>query len=103
MTLTRPVRRAQDRGVHQLVTDDGVLRVGPDGVLEYFRDLDGRSNRRILVWGCEATVEARDGDGRVTLTVSRKRLPVVSVEVPAEERPAAEALAAAVRALAQGT
>lgn len=84
---------------HELLTDEGVLRIDADGVLELFRHLDGRSDSRILVWGCEATVEGRDGDGRVTLTVSRKRLPVVSVGVAAEHRAAAEAIAEAVRSL----
>jgi hypothetical protein len=84
---------------HQLLTDEGVLRIDDDGVLELFRDLDGRSSTRILVWGCEAAVEAHDGDGRVTLTVSRKRLPVVSVGVPPEQRVAAEAVAEAIRSL----
>lgn len=86
--------------MHQLVTDQGVLRVCPDGTLEFFRDLDGRSNSRVLVWGCDAAVTGPDGDGRVTLTVTRKRLPVVSVDVPAGERDQAEAVAAAVRRLA---
>jgi hypothetical protein len=83
---------------HQLLTDEGVLRIDADGVLELFRDLDGRSNSRILVWGCEAAVEGHAG-GRVTLTVSRKRLPVISVAVPDEHREAAEALAEAIRSL----
>jgi hypothetical protein len=84
---------------HQLLTDEGVLRIDADGVLELFRDLDGRSNSRILVWGCEAAVEGHDGDGRVTLTVSRKRLPVMSVAVPSEQRAAAEVVAEAIRSL----
>jgi len=84
---------------HQLLTDEGVLRMEAGGVLELFRDLDGRSCSRILVWGCEAAVEGHDGDGRVTLTVSRKRLPVVSVGVRAEHRAAAEAIAETIRSL----
>jgi hypothetical protein len=87
---------------HQVVTDEGVLRVGPDGVLEFFRDLDGRSNSRILVWGCEAAVEGHDGDRRVTLTVTRKRLPVVRVRVPADQRTAAEAVVEQIRGLSAG-
>ena len=88
--------------MHQLVTDQGVLRVSPDGTLEFFRDLDGRSTNRILLWGCDAVVDGA-GDDRVTLTITRKRLPVVSLELPADERGDAEAVAAVIRARARGT
>lgn len=84
--------------MHELVTDQGVLRVGADGVLEWFRGLDGHSTTRVLLWGCDATVAGTD-DGRVLLTVTRKRLPVVRVELPADEEPAAHAIAAAIRDL----
>lgn len=107
--------------MHELVTDQGVLRIGDDGVLELFRDLDGRAVNRVLVWGCEAAVSdsgppvARDagdprpdgrgrapGDAReATLTVTRKGLPVVSVRLPRAEREDAEVLAAAIRAHAR--
>lgn len=86
----------------ELVTDQGVLRISPDGVLEVFRDLDGRSSNRVLLWGCDAAVDGPDHEGRVTLTVTRKRLPVVNLILPLEDRASAEAAAAAVRARAQG-
>ena len=55
--------------------------------------------RKRVSWRWESAVEGHDGDGRVTLTVSRKRLPVVSVGVSAEHRAAAEAVAEAIRSL----
>lgn len=94
--------------MHQLVTDQGVLRLGPDGVLEIFRDVDGRSASRLLLWGCDAVVhDPTDSAGptgpdeTVRLLVTRKGLPVVSVTVPGSERAEAEAMAAVVRAWAQ--
>jgi hypothetical protein len=88
--------------VHQLVTDQGVVRITADGILEFFRDLDGRSGHRVLVWGCEAVVDGPNGKGQVTLRITRKRLPVLALDLPAEDRADAEAVAAAVRSLAGG-
>jgi hypothetical protein len=99
----RPPVREESVVVHQLVTDQGVIRISPDGILEFFRDLDGRSSNRVLLWGCDAVVDGPDDTGQVTLTITRKRLPVVSVGLPVEERAEAEAVAAVVRARARGT
>lgn len=88
--------------MHELVTDQGVLRVYDDGVLEFFRDLDGRAVTRVLLWGCDTVVDESDGT-QVSLTVTRKRLPVVSVRVPPSERGEVQKLAEIVRRHGGGT
>lgn len=82
--------------MHELVTDQGVVRVYDDGVLEFFRDLDGQAVTRVLLWGCDALVHENES-AQVTLTVTRKRLPVVSVRVPPSERGEVQKLAEVVR------